>query len=263
MNLELVQDEKAVTVAIIDCGINTSVSDLNKYVIKSTGFHMVENGIIIEDHKMDVKNEHGTLIALIIRDLYPDVKLISINILNEKLVTDGSVLLYAMNEAISYKPDIIHLSLGTRKWRYIWPLRKLVKKSLKNNIAVVAASDNRGRRSYPAFLKKCIGVRVSSISNNKNHYYYKDKFFFAPFNGERINGVEELSCRSAGGTSIAAAYITGHLARIKSLQPNKSINKVINSLHKNGEKAFMAFSENAFNAKEKKLISKQKQLYKY
>lgn len=199
---------------MIDSGIDTSVSDLGDYVTYSTGFEVNNEGYIVENRKKEIQNRHGTVISLIIRHLCRDVEFIGVNILNERLATDGRILAYALEETLSYKPDIINLSMGTTRGRHKWVLKKIIKKATDNNIIIVAAAHNEGIVSYPAYIKGVIGVKAD-LSGSFFKYYFKDDFFYAPCTAEGIPGVDADKDKHLAGTSYSAAYITGHIANLK------------------------------------------------
>ena len=110
--------KKPIIVAVIDSGIDFSNPILNRSIEKSIGFIRKDNGLIVEENMLKSRHEHATIIALIIKKLCNNVRFINVNILDEMLMTNGNVLIKALEEAIKDKPDIIHLSLGTTKWRY-------------------------------------------------------------------------------------------------------------------------------------------------
>lgn len=173
---------------------------------------MNDEGYIVEDQSLKPRHEHGTAIAMIIRDIFENVEFISVNILNERLTTDGRVLIHAFREALLYKADIIHLSLGTTRWRYKFPLKRLVKEAAKNDVIVVSAANNQGIKSYPAFINGVVGVK-GNMALNKSEFSYNDGFFYAPMETKDIVGINELQHGDrAIGNSMAAAYITGHIA---------------------------------------------------
>jgi hypothetical protein len=195
----------------------------------STGFRVNENGYIIEDAGMPPRHEHGTAIALIIRQIYPDVRFDSINILDDSLATDGRILLTAIEHAIALRPDIIHLSLGTTKWRYILPLKRMVKDAHDHNIILVSAAHNHGLRSYPAYLKGVIGVKAERLWVSQ--YMYKKPFFYASCTAQGIRGIEALhNGGSAAGSSMAAAYLAGYAASVIGSNIDHSWDKVFGSL---------------------------------
>lgn len=188
--------------------------NLNECVIHSTGFGVNSEGYIEENSTLPVRNLHGTIVAAIIRHICSDVELISVNILDENLSSDGRILAYSLSQVFDYKPDIIHMSLGTVKKRHIFPLRKIVKEAKKLNIMLVAAAENLGRVSYPAYLKGVIGVKSDRFEEYMQ-YSYKSGFFYAPAGINGIEFVQEISALgNVRGTSLSAAYISGHLARI-------------------------------------------------
>lgn len=203
-----------VTIVVIDSGIDSNLADLGNYVVRSTGFELDDQGYIIENQNKEIKNPHGTVISLIIRHICSNIELISFNILNERLAADGRMLIFALEQALSLQPDIIHLSLGTTKQRYKFALKKLIRIAQQKNIVIVAAAHNdETMRAYPACLKEVIGVKSGGVENNLK-YFYKNDFFYAPASAEHIPGVAETGAQHANGTSIAAAYITGHIAGI-------------------------------------------------
>ena len=224
-------NNKSILIGIIDSGIKTDISDLDKFVVKSTGYRVNENGFIVEDENIEVKAEHGTAIALIVRHLCKNVHFISINILNERLATDGRLLIYAIEKILSYKPDVIHLSLGTTKWIYKFKLYSLIEYAYKNNILVVSASNNQKKISYPAALKDVIGVK-SIKTNNVNEFHFYKGYFFAPYGVIGIEDIDQLTHQNITGNSMAAAYITGHIANIKSCNRSADNREIIKELKK-------------------------------
>lgn len=222
--------KRPIKIVIIDSGVDTSVSDINKYLVKSTGFKINEEGYIVEDSLKEIRHLHGTVISLIIRQLCEYVQFISMNILNERLTADGRVLLYAMGKAVLYKPDIIHLSLGTTNWRYIFQIKKLIRKASRNNILIVSSLDNDGEKSYPACLKGVVGVKADTSA--KFHTFgFEGDYFYAPFRADGISGMNEIAANDHfAGTSISAAHITGHFANEMYYGNINSVKKIINHM---------------------------------
>lgn len=209
------QVKRKVKIAVIDSGIDIKVSDLKDYVVHSTGFEIGRDGHVKENGSIPVRNLHGTVVAMIIRHICSDVQFISINILDENLLSDGRVLIYSLNRVLEYKPDIIHMSLGTLKKRYIFSLKKIIKKAYKKKIQLVAAAENSGRVSYPAYLRGVFGVKSDNFDNYML-YSYKNGFFYAPSQIYRNSNI------NARGTSMSAAYISGHLAVVLKNKDNIS-----------------------------------------
>lgn len=191
-----------------------------KYVNISTGFTINSEGYIVEDNDKKILHEHGTVIASIISSICKKIEFISVNILSDKLLADGRVLLYVLNKMCSYSPDIIHLSLGTTSKRYIFQMKRIIKKNIKKNTIIVSAANNYGLKSYPSHLKGAVGVKAN-IGNDDMKIKFKNGFFYAP--SIAIDAYKETNIsyeKQLKGTSISAAYITGNLALIKSEKDN-------------------------------------------
>jgi subtilisin family serine protease len=204
------------SVAIIDSGIQ---NNKNLNIVKSMTLYVNDNYEIEERLDSTCLNEHGTIIADIITLINPDVELIDINILDEKLETNGQIMIQALKKALSFKPDIINLSLGTNNIRYVFELRKLIKEAVKNKIIIVAAYSNNNKITFPAMMKNVVGVkRMSTLklqNTPKSIYFYKNSIFYAPDSANIIYKLRRKSCNyNIRGNSISAAYISGELSLI-------------------------------------------------
>lgn len=191
---------------IIDSGVDSEKLNIVK---DSKSLKIIDDGTIIEKLDSRVTNNHGTIIALIINYMFKEVELISINILDENLNSNGNLLIHSLEKALLYNPDIIHMSLGTKKWKYRHRLKKLIDKAIKKNIVIVSAASNDGKKSYPAYFRNVIGVKSSDIKS-KNLFYNKKNFYFAP--GTVPQSIYYDECFNLVGNSFAAGYITGYIA---------------------------------------------------
>lgn len=201
---------RPVRIVIIDSGIDKSKSNLSEFVTEEITVRIDENGKIYERKMVSFTHEHGTAVSIIIKTLCSNVEFVSINILDENLLADGRVLIYALSRAFDFNPDIIHMSLGTPKLIYKFQLRKLVCKANKNNISIVAATSNDGKKCYPAYIRGVIGVKA--LYPKSNIYNYTEGFFYASSNPENIPDLEKLKNNFIQGTSMSAACITGYLS---------------------------------------------------
>lgn len=220
-------DNDKVKVAIIDSGIDRNINNLRDFVKYETAYKINEYGQVVENDDMSIKHQHGTAIALVIKQLCSNVEFYSMNIFDENLLSDGRVLLHSIEKAIELKPDIIHLSLGTQRVRYIIKLMKLIQKAHKNGIIIVSALNNDGTTSYPANLMGVVRVEGYSFRDYLDYHYSKGKFI-APFGLEFIDGKEELDFKKFVGNSMAAAYITGHLCEVIDKNRDMSREEIIN-----------------------------------
>ena len=155
---------------------------------------------------------HGTACAGIIRSVAPDVELLSIRIFDESLQVRGSLLLDAISWAIDEKVHLLNLSLGTTNPNLKDPLTDAVKLAVTSGILVVAADGDEPGRSYPACLEDVIGVGGSAeIAVGAVYRREKPVELFA-YSGPRRVCWPMGQWRIKGGTSFAAAYVTGQIA---------------------------------------------------
>lgn len=64
-------------------------------------------------------------------------------------------------------------------------------------------------------MKGVFGVK-GEILNEKEDFYFDNGFWVAPIGVDGVSGINELACKNINmmGNSMAAAYITGHIAKI-------------------------------------------------
>lgn len=193
-----------IRIVIIDSGIYRNESYLKDSIKKEIGFEFDTKWDAIELPNPKIKNEHGTVIAKTIKYICSDVEFISINILDENLSSNGRVLIEALKQSLTYKPHIVHLSLGTTKLKYWYSLKRFTRVLSKNNIIVVSAANNEGKRSYPAYLKDVVGVKGKSMNNDG--FYYDDKFFYASLHLPEALCKDNEKYKHIYGNSISAAF---------------------------------------------------------
>lgn len=205
---------RTIRIAVVDSGIDAQNLGIEEKVIFKTGYRVDDKGYIVERKGLDIRDEHGTVVAGIINHICPDAKLMDVNIFDENLKTSSKVLLNALSHVIDYEPDIIHMSLGTLKKCYNRYFKKVIREAKRKNILLVAAAEETGKKSYPAYLKGVIGVKPDDDLKERQYCYHKG-FFYAP---PGIEGITRLKCKDVFeeyyGSSMSAAYITGHLAEM-------------------------------------------------
>ncbi len=202
--------DKNIKIVIIDSGIDKSKAGLDKFVGCNLRYRLDSYGKVISTEEYTICHEHGTAIAMIIKNICPKVEFISMSILDENLSSDGRLMLYAIKEAINLNPDIIHLSLGTKRPKYRFSLARLMKKAEQSNILVVSALSNDRKKSYPAAIKNVIAVSAN-FPGGPMDIYYKTGMFYATPGLDGIPGQDELLNRNMMGSSLSAAYMTGYI----------------------------------------------------
>lgn len=216
--------QEKITIIVIDSGIDSEDEFLRDSLKDEIGYTLIPDTGIKEERNLPITNMHGTLVAKTIKYTCRDVEFVSINILNENLSSDGRVLIEALQRAVDFKPQIVHLSLGTTKLKYWYPLKKITTTLNKNNIIVVSAANNEGKRSYPAYLKDVVGVKGKNMKSDG--FYYDDKFFYASLHLPEDLCKYNKKYQYIHGNSVSAAYITGYISKVildLNLKSNKEI----------------------------------------
>jgi subtilisin family serine protease len=210
-----------VKIAILDSGCNIGYKE----------------GISLIDATARDYNGHGTLMARIIKEVYPEAELYIVKIVGGDglLMTQGAVIL-GLEWAISRGVDVINISLRIRDSQELY---KTIKKAYQQGILIVAAAGNDSTRlnelakrgdisltgvAYPARYSEVIAVGAL------------DKYgeiFDASIKGEKV----EFLCRGykdgKAGTSVASAYAAGFAAKIISEYPDSNLENIINIMRGN------------------------------
>lgn len=193
-----------VKVLIIDSGVDSEVlNSENNYIIDFNGKAIVEKKI------SSAINEHGNIIAKVIKSICNNVELYSICIFDKNLLSDGRLLIRALENALLIKPDILNLSIGVSNWRYFFKIKRLIKKLIDMNCTVVISESNGNEKSYLVNMKNVIKVK-GAYFKTCDMWEFDGKFFYAPFTPLLLNINSDLE-----GNSIAAAYMSGHIANIR------------------------------------------------
>ncbi|WP_433207177.1 type VII secretion-associated serine protease mycosin [Dactylosporangium sp. CS-047395] len=230
-----------VTVAVIDSGVSDQHPKLAGKVL--AGKDYTQGGT---DPTCDAVG-HGTVVAAIIAGkdspdatfsgIAPDAKILPLRVLAGKNTNDPrepAIVAQAIRDAIAANVQVINLSLQIRN-----PTQELadaVKSAIDHKIVVVAAAGNEGGGAndgqpiFPAAYPGVIAVagvdrqdqRVSTSSTGE----YVD--VAAP--GMEIIGPAPrgggYGLLEEGGTSFAAAYVSGVAALIRAYQPDLSATEV-------------------------------------
>lgn len=157
-------------VLVIDSGISPHPV-LDEIDIQTTGYE----GQNCQDDVMDYIG-HGTAIAsLIVKDLN-EVKLYVLKLFDELYECDIQKLIDALTYVTKNNIyDIINMSFGIVTFHdssQITELEKICQLLSKQGSILVAAFDNDGAVSYPAFFDCVIGVETSEKAHKRSEYEY-------------------------------------------------------------------------------------------
>lgn len=145
-------------------------------------------------------------------------------VLNAKLKSTVNLLSLGIERAISLKPDIIHLSLGSSKTSDVMILKLFIEKAIEAGITIVAAYNNNNTFTYPAHDKDVFGVVADYTSKmepcqiERVETPFKDIWICSvnDLNIQEINNFPVQNCNS-----YATAILTGY----------KSLEKDVASIH--------------------------------
>jgi minor extracellular protease Epr len=220
-----------INIMVCDTGISDH-EDLKNNVDYSKAISFVRN----EDY-IDCGG-HGTCVAGVIAaqesgfgivGVAPNSKIIPVKVLSNKGFSNGDSLERALSYALSIKPDIINMSLGSKSPQGE-TFHNLIKELYKLNIPIVCAMGNYGEKysCFPADYTETIGVtsykkdrNISDFSSRSN-----DADFALP--GENILTTNINNQYSiVNGTSFSAPFLSGLIAIILSEAKKKNITYTI------------------------------------
>ena len=212
---------RGVTVAIVDSGVDAAHPDLRAPVARSVAVALGPRGVqVIEGDAPDLAG-HGTACADVVGRLAPECTLWNVRALGPDCKGSPAALLAAFRWCVDAGAHVINLSLGTRDPALAEPLRQLVDLAYRRSVLVVAAASNvPNARSYPAAFASLVCVDAAYFAS-------PDDFVF------RLGGEAEIEApgvyvdaawpgggrKLVTGTSFATPHVSGHLARVMSVNP--------------------------------------------
>ena len=215
---------KPIKVAILDSGSNIAYKE----------------GVSLIDGTVKDYNGHGTLMARIVKEVYPEAELYIIKVIgSDGLAINEEAVILGLEWAIAKDVDVINMSLRLRGSAR---LHQTIKKAYDKGIVMVAAAGNTDSLlaarnlafaedsarqtynqaaidavAYPAKYPEVIAV--GALNRNGEVYAASAK-------GEEV----QLYCQgyrgNKAGTSIASAYASGIIAKIISENPDLNIEEL-------------------------------------
>jgi subtilisin family serine protease len=230
---------ESITVAVLDTGVQLDHPELAGNL--TSGWDFVDGDDTPSDVRDSVDNNndgrvdevfgHGTHVAGIIRLIAPDARIMPIRVLDAdgggRVMDVADALAYAINNGA----NVINLSLGIDEPSLV--LRDMLQIAASQGVVVVASAGNlnSNKPQYPGAELCAIGVsalsQIETRAEFSNYGSWVD--FAAP--GEGIYSTfPDNSFAYWSGTSMAAPFVSGQVALIKSMAPQLSardINEVI------------------------------------
>jgi subtilisin family serine protease len=227
-----------VKVAVVDSGIDAAHPDLRAKVTREVSVAIGPRGVAMVEGPAPDLAGHGTACADVIGRLAPACELWNVRALGADCKGSPAALLAAFRWCLDQRADVVNLSLGTRDPALAEPLRELVDLAYRRSIMVVAAASNvPNARSYPA-------VFASLVCVDSAYFASPDDFVFHVGDDAEIDapGVYVDAAWPGGGrklvtgTSFACPHVSGHLARILSVNQGLAPFQVKSVLHALGRR---------------------------
>ena len=160
------QDLQDTIIAVVDTGVDYTLADLSKHVLKNEGYNFVgRNEDAMDDHG------HGTHVSGIIAaesnnhysmaGINPHAKILPVKVLDASGSGDTEQIAYGIKYAVDHGAQVINLSLGGSYSRVI---EYALKYAHDHGVTVVAATGNDGMEgiSYPGSSHYVVSVGATN-----------------------------------------------------------------------------------------------------
>jgi subtilisin family serine protease len=211
---------RGVRVAILDSGIDASHPSVGS-VTEAVAITIDDDGNVTEvEGPHDDLYGHGTACAAIVRELAPDVELVSVRVLGQNLKGSAIAFGAGVEWCLEHGVDIANLSLSTTNIAYAKAFYELVDAAAFSRMLLVSAMANEYKRSIPSEFAGVFSVACGPGTDREQVWCNPDgpaDWAAAGLEVEVAWG--EGSTITASGNSFAAPVVAGHLARIRSAHP--------------------------------------------
>ena len=210
-------DGQGVRIAVLDSGVEISHPDfLGKHL-----YHDIlsdSNGDMHEGNGDDMYG-HGTAVSGIIWRLAPKAQIGSFRVLGSSLSARTAQVAVAAHRSIALGYNILNCSFGCGISGHLPIYKEWADMALLAGVHVVAASGSPGTSEWPAYLASVLGVDCA-LSNDGGLRYLSGRMvqFAAPAAEVRLPW-KGHGHRVMTGSSFAAAWLSGMLARLLSVYP--------------------------------------------
>jgi subtilisin family serine protease len=210
-------DGRRVRIAVLDSGIESSHPNFSGRRLHDD-LVSEANGHIREGKGEDLYG-HGTAIAGIIWRLAPKAEIGSFRVLGSSLSARTTQVSVAARRCLSLGYQVLNCSFGCGISGHLPLYKEWVDHALLSGVHVVAASGSPEVSEWPAHLSSVLGVDCA-LSNEGGLRYLPGRIveFAAPAAEVRVpwkNGGQRVMT----GSSFAAAWLSGMLARLLSVYP--------------------------------------------
>ena len=211
-------DGRGIRIAVLDSGIEASHPHfsgrrLDDDVISDSNGHLCAG-------KGDDIYGHGTAVAGIIWRLAPEAQIGSFRVLGSSLSARTAQVSLAARRSIALGYHILNCSFGCGISGHLPLYKEWADYALLSGVHVVAASGSPEVPEWPAHLSSVLGVDCA-LSNEGGLRYLPGRLveFAAPAAEVRVPW-KQGGHRVMTGSSFAAAWLSGMLARLLSVHPD-------------------------------------------
>lgn len=210
-------DGRRVRIAVLDSGIESSHPNFSGRRLHDD-LVSEANGHIREGKGEDLYG-HGTAIAGIIWRLAPKAEIGSFRVLGSSLSARTTQVSVAARRCLSLGYQVLNCSFGCGISGHLPLYKEWVDHALLSGVHVVAASGSPEVSEWPAHLSSVLGVDCA-LSNEGGLRYLPGRIveFAAPAAEVRVPW-KHGGQRVMTGSSFAAAWLSGMLARLLSVYP--------------------------------------------
>lgn len=219
-----------IVVAVLDTGVYLNhpalagkLTDVRyDFVDDDTQPNDIGNGLDDDgDGEVDEVVGHGTHVAGIVLMVAPAARIMPLRVLDSDGIGDDGIIAQAVEFAVNHGAHVINLSLGTADESEL--LEEAVELATRAGVVVVSASGNSNTKTkqFPAAEGCAIAVTSVNPSDIKSSFSNYGSWVDIAAPGETIYSLlENDGYGSWSGTSMAAPFVGGQAALIRSLRPN-------------------------------------------
>jgi subtilisin family serine protease len=213
---------RGVAVAVVDSGIEAGhplVGPVQRSV-EVVRDDDSDDGVRFEEGPHDDLYGHGTTCAGIIRELAPEVELVSVRVLGANLKGNASAFAHGLDWCIDQGIDVVSLSLSTSNEDWFEAFHDLVDQAAFAGTLLVSAMNNERKTTIPSEFAGVFSVACAQGTDRELVWRNPD----APAEWGAA-GIDVEVAWSGGatmttsGNSFAAPVIAGHLARMVGAHP--------------------------------------------
>jgi len=148
---------RGVVVAVLDSGVNAGHPHVGA-VERGVSVSMGEGRAIVFGKDYSDLTGHGTACAAVIRGWAPDCRLIAVRVLDDRLLSDTSLVAAGLEWAVSRGADVVNMSLGTYGEETLGKLEELCRKAAGSAVVLVASATDGDVIPAPARFSSVISV---------------------------------------------------------------------------------------------------------